>query len=112
MHAVKHLREQFVCFIADECPSEREGLIVEEGAWIDVAPNISLWPEGARRPEQVLCQSVSDLKHYKLFKYRNEIPQDYCETGLNFGGTFSKVTWEKFDERVRDFASIRGEEDD
>jgi hypothetical protein len=85
-----------IYFLMD-LPDNTEGLEVEEGAWVEVPTNVNAWPEGARRPETVLCRSREDPKHYKLFKYRNEIEgTEWEETGLNFGGTFSKTSWERF----------------
>jgi hypothetical protein len=79
-----------------ERPDDAPGLEIE-GGWIDIPPNVNAWPEGADRPEQVLCRSVSDPLHYKVFKYRRELdPAEFREIGMNFGGTFSKSSWERF----------------
>jgi hypothetical protein len=89
-------------FFLNEIPENPDGsLEIEEGAWVEVPMNVAAWPEGARRPESVLCRSTEDPKHYKIYKYRNEIEgTEWEETGLNFGGTFSKDSWEDFARRL------------
>lgn len=84
-------------YFLTELPDSREGLEIEEGAWIDIPPNVHAWPPGIRAPEQILCRSRDDPEHYKLFKYRDEVDGDeWEETGLNFGGTFSRRSWGRF----------------
>ena len=84
-------------YFVTERPDDVLGLEIEDGAWIDIPPNLHAWPEGVGRPEQVLCQSVTDPLHYKIFKYRMEIdPAEFREIGMHFGGTFSKSSWERF----------------
>ena len=89
-----------ICFVMGE-PFRKDGWTVEPGAWVEVPINVNAWPDGAPRPEQVLCRSVDDEKHYKIFKYRDEVESDeWRETGLNFGGTFSTTSWEQFAETL------------
>ena len=96
-YAVKVPGMQAIFFLMD-LPDDRENLVdIESGAWVEIPMNVNLWPEGARRPETILCQPRDDRKHYKLFKYRDEIEgTEWEKTGLNFGGTFSKDSWEEF----------------
>jgi hypothetical protein len=78
-------------------PKDPEGLEIKLGDWIDIPPNVHAWPEGTKAPEQVLCRSKEDPKHYKLYKYRREIEgTDWEDTGLLFGGTFTAESWERF----------------
>ena len=87
-------------YFVTERPENAPGLEIEEG-WIDIPPNLNEWPGGADSPEQVLCRSRSDTSHYKIFKYRGEIDlTEFEETGMNFGGTFSKASWERFARRL------------
>ena len=85
-------------------PREPKGLEIKVGDWIDVPPNVNAWPEGVMAPEQILCRSKDDPKHYKIFKYRREVDgEEWEETGLNFGGTFTAESWESF---ARSLASL------
>ena len=85
-----------ICFVMGE-PATKPGWTVEREAWVEVPTNVNAWPIDAPRPDQVLCRSVGDKKHYKIFKYRDEVePGEWDVTGLNFGGTFSMTSWEQF----------------
>ncbi len=100
-------------FFINEPPDDQEGLEIEDGAWVEVPMNVSLWPEGARRPEQVLCRSKQDPLYYKLFKYRNEIEDsDWAVTGMNFGGTFSRHSWRNFASRLGAIRALQAIPDD
>jgi hypothetical protein len=111
-YAVKVPGMHAIFFLMD-LPEGQEGLDIEEDAWVEVPMNVNLWPEGARRPETVLCQSRDDHKHYKLFKYRNEIEgTEWEETGLNFGGTFSKDSWKEFAQRLGAIRALHAIPDD
>jgi hypothetical protein len=89
-------------YFLTETPDNPDGLLeIDPGAWVEVPMNVLWWPEGARRPESVLCRSTEDPKYYKIFKYRNEIEgTEWEEAGLSFGGTFSKDSWREFAERL------------
>ena len=92
-------------YFLTEIPRDRKELDIKLGDWIDIPPNVHAWPEGTKAPEQVLCRSKEDPKHYKLFKYRREIEgSDWEDTGMNFGGTFSAGSWEAF---ARSLASLK-----
>jgi hypothetical protein len=68
---------------------------------------------GARQPETLLCQSSEDPKHYKLFKYRNEIEgSEWQDVGLDFGGTFSKDSWERFAAKLPAIRALQAIPDD
>lgn len=70
---------------------------VQDDVEIDIPPNFSDWPEGVEAPEQVLCISTSDPKYYKLFKYARDIdPAEFKETGMAFGGVYSRTAWSRF----------------
>jgi hypothetical protein len=70
---------------------------VEEGVGLDFSFYIYSWPDGEPPPEQVVGVSIEDPKHYKIFKYASEVERaGFRPTGKNFGGIFSKGTWERF----------------
>jgi len=70
---------------------------VQEGVWLDIPSNYDTWADGSARPEQILCTTVSDPNHYKMFKYMKDIdPAEFRLTGRHFGGVYSKSSWERF----------------
>lgn len=70
---------------------------IEEDVKLDIPSNYAEWPEGSERPSQILCTSTTDPKYYTLFKYQKDIdPEEFRPTGKNFGGVFSKSSWERF----------------
>jgi hypothetical protein len=70
---------------------------VQEGVELDIPFNYDTWPEGAECPEQILCTSISEPNHYKIFKYRRDIdPTEFRPTGKHFGGVYSRTTWARF----------------
>ena len=96
-----------IYFLTDP-PDRTEGLQIVEGAWVEVPINVGLWPDGAPRPETVLCRSRRDPEHYKLFKYRREVDaQEWDEAGLHFGGTFSKQSWNAFASRIPSLLALQ-----
>jgi hypothetical protein len=108
MHAV---------FFVTELPDDREDLEIEEGAWVEVPMNYGLWPkdrpEDTPHPEQILCQSREDRQHYKIYKYLDEIEgTEWEETGLDFGGTFSKSLWAAFAKRLPMIRALQAIPDD
>jgi hypothetical protein len=83
-------------FFLDKRP-EGHRLKVHEGVELDLPFNYDSWPDGAEPPEQILCTSVSDPHHYKMFKYKRDIdPSEFQPTGKHFGGVYSKSTWAQF----------------
>jgi hypothetical protein len=86
----------FVC----DCPDTNEWQL-QEGVSLDSAPLY-----GTGRPdrvpfEQILCESISDPKYYKLFRNPKDIdPDQFRPTGRHYGGLFSKPSWERFAKRA------------
>jgi hypothetical protein len=77
-------------------PEGNEGEI-QEDVDLDIPCNLYLGSDGADCSEQVLCRSVANEKHYKVFKNRKDIdPAQFQPTGKNFGGVYSRITWERF----------------
>ncbi len=90
-----------------ELPKDPDGLKIELGAWVQIPSNVHAWPEGVKAPDQVLCRSKEDPKHYKLYKYRREIEgTDWEDTGLLFGGTFTAESWERFHKIMVSFRQL------
>jgi hypothetical protein len=86
-----------ICFLTEPPDDRDEEFEIEEGAWIEVPVNNHLWTEDSPLPDPVLCQSRVDRHHYKIFKYRDQADEGIWEdTGLDFGGTFSKASWGRF----------------
>ena len=42
------------------------------------------WPSGGARPQDVLCVSRSDATVYRIWKFREEVPDDYAIVGKNY----------------------------
>jgi hypothetical protein len=77
------------------------GWDVQDGVGLDVPSNFDAWPEGAKRPEQILCAAVSDPLHYKIFKHSSDIDlSEYRPTGKHFGGVYSRSSWARFFEHL------------
>jgi hypothetical protein len=70
---------------------------VQEVLKLDLPKDYDTWPEGEDCPEQVLCTSVSDPTHYKMFKYQRDIDlTNFKPTGKHFAGAYSSSSWERF----------------
>ncbi len=69
-----------------------------------VPKDLYLWPEGQEAPGlATLCRSISDPKHYEVFKRSSDVPEDeFTRTGMAYGGTLSESHWERFVERLPD----------
>ncbi len=87
-------------FFVSESPDHDEWE-VQEGAELDLPFNYDSWPDGAEPPEQIFCTSVSDPKHYRIFKHGRDIdPTEFQPTGKHFGGVYSRSTWSRFMENL------------
>ena len=87
-------------FFVSERP-DANGWKVQEGVELDIPFNYDTWPDGAEPPEQILCTSVLDPNHYRMFKYSKNIdPTEFLLTGRHFGGIYSKSTWSRFMENL------------
>lgn len=74
---------------------------VEGGIDLDFPPNYDLWPEGSPMPEQVVCVSTTDPKHFKVYKYNQDIdPDEFRSTRMTFGGFYSRRAWERFTSKL------------
>jgi hypothetical protein len=83
-------------FFVSQRPDDNEWE-VQEGVELEIPFNYDTWSEGAKPSEQILCISVSDPNHYKIFKYRQNVdPAEFKPTGKHFGGVYSKSTWTRF----------------
>ncbi len=73
------------------------GWEIEEGAWIEVVPNLGEWPQGTEAPQTTLCRSLSNPQHYKVFNRPADAdPTEFRATGMNFGGPYSRRGWDRF----------------
>ncbi len=94
--------DSMVMYFVAERPDE-PGLIIEDDVRVEPLDFMtgSLWPEGAPRPEQVLCRSKADPKFYKQFQYRADFdPAEFEETGMAYGGTYSLERYREVRGRV------------
>jgi hypothetical protein len=95
MYAVTVEPLNAVVFLAE--PPSGDSWKVQDGVWLDIPSNYDSWPDGAESPEQVLCVSTSNPKHYKVFKYYKDVNEaEFRPTGKRFGGVYSRTTWERF----------------
>jgi len=86
---------QTMVFLSE--PPENDHWEVQDGVQIDIPANYSDRPEGADVPEQILCVSTFEPKRYKVFKSSRDIdPAEFQQTGMSFGGVFSRTAWERF----------------
>jgi hypothetical protein len=112
MHGAVTIPEMYTTFFLGELPENREGLEVNEGAWVEIPGDLSQWPEGTDAPEQTLCRSTADPKVYRLFKYDREIDRSqFIPTGMAYGGVYSREMWERFVEdlpHIKEFHAIKG----
>jgi hypothetical protein len=105
MHGAVTIPEMYTTFFLGELPENREGLKVDEGAWVEIPEDLSLWPEGTVAPQQTLCRSTTDPKIYKVFKYDSQIDRSmFMPTGTTYGGVYTREMWERF---VRDLPDIK-----
>jgi hypothetical protein len=70
---------------------------VQEGVEIDIPPNYVTRSHSLEPLEQILCVSISDPNHYRIYKRKNDIDlREFRPTGKHFGGTYSKSAWARF----------------
>ena len=70
---------------------------VQDGISLDIPANYDSWPVGSECPEQILCTSTSDPRHYKVFKNAKDVDRhEFQPTGKRFGGVYSRTSWERF----------------
>ena len=100
----------FISFAVVDGPGEgngtladHEGWQIEEGAVVEIVPDLYKWAEGAPAPRATLCRSNTDPKHYKVFNQPTDVPDEFEPTGNNFGGVYSHQRWERY---VRDSIPI------
>ena len=80
-----------------ERASKDSRIRIQEGVELDLPVNYDTWSEGAESPEQIVCTSVTNPKHYKMFKYLRDVdPTEFKPTGKHFAGIYSSTSWERF----------------
>jgi hypothetical protein len=68
------------CFVSQQ-PDDNEWE-VQEGVELEIPFNYDTWSDGAEPPDQILCISVTDPKHYKNVQIQAE-----CRSRCDFGST-------------------------
>ena len=96
VHAVRVPTHNMICFVMGE-PVTKPGWTVEPGGWLEVPINTFYGFRDSPELEWAICQAVNDPRHYKIYMDREQAePEEWRETGLNFGGTFSAEAWEEY----------------
>jgi hypothetical protein len=114
MYAVTIEPLHMTIFLAER-PEAGPWKIEEDVDLENIPDDLDIWPEGEKRPEQVLCRSTSDGKnHYKVFKYSRDIDRSKFEpTGNNFLGVYySKTDWDRLRKIVLSELAIQAIPDD
>jgi hypothetical protein len=118
MHCVAKIPELSTIYYLIEVPAnrddlERDGVEIVEGAWVEVPSDPGEWPIGTDSPPpRTLGVSKTNPKHYREFKYPEEVEQAGFEpTGMSYGGAYSPAHWERLVERIpsmKAFEAIKG----
>jgi hypothetical protein len=97
----------YTIFFMEDRPEEREDMEIEEGARVEVPPNLYRRPDGSEAPEVLLCRSTTDPKHYRVFHDRKDVdPSEFTPTGMTYGGFYTRPMWERFSEAWPEFKSF------
>jgi hypothetical protein len=89
LYAVFDDRTNSITFVY-KIPKGFEGRY-ESGVKLDRPPtDLHIWPQGADRPEVVLCIAEDDPEHYRVFKYGRDIVKGFRPTRRNYGGVMEK----------------------
>lgn len=96
VHAVRVPAFNAIYFVMGEAAA-KPGWTVEPGAWLEIPVNAfyatrtmmsGSWP--------AVCQAIDDPLHYKMFMDSEDAePDEWQETGLIFGGTYSEDAWRR-----------------
>jgi hypothetical protein len=113
MHGVVKIHGLDAIYYLPELPDEGDDWEIEEGAWVEVGPDVEDDPTGPDRPASwTLAISKDDPKHYRLFKYPEGVESAGFEpTGRSYGGVYSRSMWERLAEAIpwmRSFEAIGG----
>ena len=96
VHAVRVPAYNTIFFVMGE-PMTKQGWTIEPGAWLEVPCNTFYGFRDLERPEPAICQAVDDPLHYKVYMDPEQAePEEWHDTGLGYGGTFSTGTWREF----------------
>jgi hypothetical protein len=93
---------------------EREGLEIEEGAWVEVPPDVADWPtDYDRLAERTLGRCRAEPRHYKLFRHPDEADRaGFDSTGMVFGGVYTPAMWRRFAEALPEIKAFHEIPDD
>jgi hypothetical protein len=104
-----------IFFVAElrKIPEARDGVEIVPEAWVEVPRDIADWPIGTDRPPpRTLGICKTNPKHYREFKYPDEVEKAGFEpTGMNYGGAYSPSQWEQLAKRIpamKAFEAITG----
>jgi hypothetical protein len=88
-----------ICFLSER--PEGNEWEVQEGVSLDITFNFNIGPWDPEGAGHILCVSTLDPRYYKLFKNKRDIdPDQFQPMGRQFGGLFSKPSWERFAKHV------------
>lgn len=109
MYAVRIEPLHAIAFVGER-PDESEWEI-QEGVQVDIPSNYDDWPEGTAAPQHILCVSTKDASQFKVFRHPKDINRaEYRPTEMNFGGVFSKSSWERFARRLTELRQVQDTE--
>ena len=95
VHAVRVPARHAIYFVMGDTIT-KPGWTVEPGAWLDIPINTFYSMRGLR-PEPAICQAIDDPLHYKVYMDPEQAePEEWQDTGLSFGGTFSEDAWRDY----------------
>jgi hypothetical protein len=116
LHSVSMQPANTTVFLTDRPDYLPPGWELVEDVRLTVPEDLSLWPEGADRPQARLCVSIDDPKYFHVFKYEREIDRSkFKPTGLSYRGVYRypSQSWElllKFhEEALARIAVVRAE---
>ena len=103
MRCVVRLPWMYSIFSLSEIPPDREylerqGLEIEEGAWVEVPSDLPDWPaRNGQLAKRVLGRCGTNPQHYKMFKTLEEAERSGFEpTGMSHGGDYTPAMWSRF----------------
>ncbi len=70
---------------------------VEDNVRVDVPGDLYVWPEDETPEPILLCQSVGDHEHYRVFRRSADAAVAKFErTGMTFGRVWAPAQWQRF----------------
>ncbi len=71
---------------------------IDDDVHLDVPNDLYSWPDGVEAPGlAILCKSIGDSKHYKVFKRAADVhAAEFAPTETAYGGVYSESHWAHF----------------